>query len=382
MFKHSYHDIDKYFIMRYVNMQFINSYKKNMVESAQEYFIGMNTGHGFIGLYNELINENTLKRLYIIKGAAGTGKSHLMKVVAEECESSGATVCRYYCSSDPSSLDCIIINNAVAILDGTSPHSLDMYYPGAVSEIIDITKFWDSDKLVLKRDEIVEYSSKKKESFWTAYNLLHNAELMQLERYDAVKGTINKEKASKCIKRLVKGLGRASGNEHETETTAMVRSIGMKGTVMLDSLEKNATTIVSVTDLYGSAYVFMKMLYEYVIDMKYDIVCSYDPIAPSLLCDIYISSSNVLITVEDSNEADRKINMKRFVDLEKLSEIRGYLRLSAKCSKAVITEAASMLSRAGDAHFNLERIYSSAMDFESLTDYTKILMKKIKKFIH
>ena len=70
----------------------------------------------------------------------GTGKSTLLKKIAKEfCEIDD--VCIYYCSSDPNSLDAVILKKAkVIIVDGTAPHTFDPVYPG-VSQIIRITSY-------------------------------------------------------------------------------------------------------------------------------------------------------------------------------------------------------------------------------------------------
>ena len=65
-------------------MNFTNDFSLIKTVKSKEYFVGMNTGHGFVGKYGEIANEKELNRLYIIKGAAGTGKSTLMRSCAEE----------------------------------------------------------------------------------------------------------------------------------------------------------------------------------------------------------------------------------------------------------------------------------------------------------
>lgn len=55
----------------------------------------------------------------------------------------GESVEYYYCSSDTSSLDGIVLKHSgTAILDGTSPHTTDPAYPGAVEEIINMGDFF------------------------------------------------------------------------------------------------------------------------------------------------------------------------------------------------------------------------------------------------
>ena len=84
------------------------------------YFLGANTPAGFVSKFDGFYDCLDGWRVFILKGGPGTGKSTLMKKVAEavDCE------CEYiYCSSDPRSLDAVIFNDLkTAIADGTAPH--------------------------------------------------------------------------------------------------------------------------------------------------------------------------------------------------------------------------------------------------------------------
>lgn len=85
-----------------------------------KFFLGANTSRGFCSFFDELqCNDNW--QTYILKGGPGTGKSSGLKRIAKEV---GTAETEYiYCSSDPKSLDAVILHNKeVSIADGTSPH--------------------------------------------------------------------------------------------------------------------------------------------------------------------------------------------------------------------------------------------------------------------
>ena len=90
-------------------MNFAYCYKTEQIKSVDVRFIGVNTSDGFRWCLNGIPDEGDLKRAYIIKGAAGTGKSTLMKNVAEHFENAGTQIVRFLCSSDPDSLDAVLI---------------------------------------------------------------------------------------------------------------------------------------------------------------------------------------------------------------------------------------------------------------------------------
>ncbi|MFZ5354266.1 MAG: ATPase [Bacillota bacterium] len=92
---------------------------------AKLVFPGGNTSKGFYSFYDHIIPIDA-KRIFVIKGGPGVGKSSLMKAVAEEFLAQGYDVEKHYCSSDNNSLDGLVIPKAnIALIDGTAPQRVD-----------------------------------------------------------------------------------------------------------------------------------------------------------------------------------------------------------------------------------------------------------------
>ncbi|MCI9626077.1 MAG: ATPase [Clostridia bacterium] len=90
----------------------------------REYFLGGNTAKGFFSYYDYLIRQEDAATIYCIKGGPGTGKSSLMKSIAAEAQKRGLDTDLIHCSSDPDSLDGLIIPKLkTAFVDGTSPQA-------------------------------------------------------------------------------------------------------------------------------------------------------------------------------------------------------------------------------------------------------------------
>ena len=116
--------------------------------NSTSFFLGANTPDGFYSLFNELYNPHDNWNMYIIKGGPGTGKSSIMKKITETAEKQNYNTERIYCSSDPFSIDAIIIPELkTAIADGTSPHVINPVFPGVCEHIIDLGQYWNKDKL-------------------------------------------------------------------------------------------------------------------------------------------------------------------------------------------------------------------------------------------
>ena len=134
----------------------------------KSYFAAANGFSGFRSYFNEIFNTKNYTRVFIIKGGPGTGKSTLMKRLINDFRKSATEIHAIYCSSDPSSLDGVVLEFGkirLAFLDGTAPHATDTVYPGAVDELVNLGEFWNEEKLISARSEIIEISEAKKNHY-------------------------------------------------------------------------------------------------------------------------------------------------------------------------------------------------------------------------
>lgn len=86
-------------------------------------FPGGNTAVGFFSYYDYILPQEDAERIFVIKGGPGVGKSTFMKKAGRVFVKKGYDVEYMHCSSDPESLDGIVIPDLkAAMLDGTAPH--------------------------------------------------------------------------------------------------------------------------------------------------------------------------------------------------------------------------------------------------------------------
>ena len=104
------------------------------------YFLGANSRRGFFSLYDQFPPEGSF--LHVIKGGPGTGKSTLLKAIADRAEARGLEVHRVLCSGDPDSLDGVAIPTlALAWVDGTAPHITEPGLFGVTGDYWNLTRF-------------------------------------------------------------------------------------------------------------------------------------------------------------------------------------------------------------------------------------------------
>jgi hypothetical protein len=132
------------------------------------FFACGNTAKGFYNFFTTNIQQ--LKKLFILKGGPGTGKSTLMKKLGKDLEEIGYNVEYIHCCSDPDSLDGILVPKLdVGIVDGTSPHIIEPTAPGAIEEYVNLGIAWDTDKLAAHTKEILHIQNNIRQCYEKAY---------------------------------------------------------------------------------------------------------------------------------------------------------------------------------------------------------------------
>lgn len=93
------------------------------MDAKATFFLGANAPTGFYSLYDQMLDPHKARRIFLLKGGAGCGKSSLMKRAAAALEDVGEPVEYIRCSGDPDSLDAVIFPNlGAAVVDATAPH--------------------------------------------------------------------------------------------------------------------------------------------------------------------------------------------------------------------------------------------------------------------
>ncbi len=152
----------------------------------ERYFLGNNTAYGFVGYY-----EDELKRkdkVILLKGGPGTGKSSILKKLANEARARGFDYELWYCSGDPASLDGIYVKQLnAAVVDATAPHASGADLPMMKDFLFDLASSLSVEKLSARKEEIQRLFAAKKQHFVRAYERLRTAKchmdnMLELER--------------------------------------------------------------------------------------------------------------------------------------------------------------------------------------------------------
>ncbi len=346
-------------------------------------FLGANTPQGFVSFFDEMYNPYKDSRMFIIKGGPGTGKSTLMKKLYELCKEKDIDTERIYCSSDPDSLDGIIINSLnLAVADGTSPHVIEPKFPGASENIINTGDFWDKATLYEKRHEIRSLSLEN--------SLFHR----RSARYLAAAGNINDENIRICsnyidIEKIRSFAFRFCKREMPNKKAGAVgkrykrfiSAISPKGKIFSDStITSLCTRVIGIEDEFSNAScILCNMIGDTAIKNGYDCIFCHCPLKPHGECEhIIIPEIGLcLITIKKAHNTnilcDRIIHASRFIRSE-ISNHLSILKFNRKLTSSLVDEAITHLKEAKLTHDKLEKIYVDAMNFQKLSEYVDALI--------
>lgn len=118
------------------------------------FYLGASTPKGFVSHYESLFRE--VRHLTIIKGGPGCGKSTFMRKIGAAAQAHGQDVSYILCSSDPDSLDGVILPQlSAAYVDGTAPHVLEPKLCGGSMNYLNFGAFYDSAAMQPNEAEIL-----------------------------------------------------------------------------------------------------------------------------------------------------------------------------------------------------------------------------------
>lgn len=349
---------------------------------TENYFLGSFSPDGFKGNFLETICKKDYKTV-ILKGGAGTGKSTLMKRIAAHFEE-GFGVEKYYCSSDPDSLDAVVVKELKRIIvDGTAPHVFDPIYPGVRQEILNLGEFWDEKKLAPCADEIIRITGEHKKLMERTKRYVQAISSVYADTYTLADDALLRDKLEGFTERLIKKVAPKKNGftgKIEFKSLSALTPLGYKTqTETLDGYEiylirdsffaGSDRLLRELADAFSSrgkdvsvslCNIFGTPVYEHLLvpEMKLGFVTA-DPLT------------------EINLDGVKPVNMLRFYDKKAVSQRKHRLRLNQKACDDLVSEAAKTMKAALATHDRLEKYYISAMDF---TEVRKLVKKLADEF--
>lgn len=363
-----------------------------------DFFMGANSPDGFYSFYEELRIPRIYVRSYLIKGGAGTGKSGLMKKIAERFAACDELIEEIHCSSDPSSLDGVILHTArCSIVDATSPHVIEPSYPGSYETVINLCDYFDEDELEPRLLKTVELQKKNNDCHQKCRNLIRCAAILLQDNAYLVEEQTDFEKINRtaekiCAVEFSDKRTASAKNEAPTEQPRIKKRLLSAVTnqgihIYENTVRQLCDRVIAVRDDYGvAAGAFMQIVLQNVQKRGYSAFCCYCPLSPANKIEHILLPDLGLAFITESPfhpmktvKPDKTLHFTRFTDMEKLKPHKHFLRFNKRAADELLDCSICVLKEAKQIHDELEAQYTPAMDFSAVNKKTAQILKKIEE---
>lgn len=341
-----------------------------------EFFLGANTPLGFFSIFDNIRPTQEDWFCHILKGGPGTGKSTLMKKVAEnqpDCE-----IIR--CSSDPKSLDAVILKKSkTCIVDGTAPHVIDPVYPGISDEIINLGEYWNKKQLKKSKKEILKFCQENSRFHKTSRRYLAAFGIAFESTSRIIEENTDYKKLNSFCEKFSKKILKETSKSSGSEKTRFITSITPDGYIFLQkSISALCEKLIVIDDNFSvlGSYI-LKYLRKLALEKKLNLISCPCPFSPKEHLEaVFITDLKIGIIVKNQNTPPNflneitlkpeKIYTKKFLNKEKISKSKNILAFNGKICKEFLKESVSNLSNARKIHDKIEAVYSKAMNYEKV----------------
>lgn len=349
-------------------------------------FPGGNTSKGFFSFFDYILDQDRAARIYIFKGGPGTGKSTLMKKISQAVTGRGHDVEHMHCSSDPESLDALVIPAAgVALLDGTAPHITDPKTPGAVEEIINLGEYWNEKGISANKRKIIEVRNEISNCFVRAYRYL-GAALKIYEDTEAIYAAAMNNADLNSISWEFSGIlfdlmppADAPGRERRLFASAITP----------DGLVNFLDDLMTLDNIYvyegfpgtGTERV-LERIKSGALERGFDAEAYYCAFRPDKLEHLILPGLNAAFATVNSYHvtdacAVRKVDFRQMLSSGMLAVHQSELEYNRIEFDRLLDKALDLLHREKQLHDELESYYIPHMDFEAISKKQQEIINRI-----
>ena len=354
-----------------------------------DFFLGANSEHGFVSHFDQLQDPWGGMTTYLIKGGPGTGKSTVMKGLAARFADGEERVERIHCSSDPDSLDGVILHGRRAqVVDATPPHALEPKLPGAGEWIVSLYGAFDREALARDRLEMAQVSAVAAGFHRRFCELLRCANLLLDGNAALLRRGVEEEKLERTARSLIRReLGRGGAQPGGGKLHCrMLSAFTPQGLVTYEDTVNTLCKKVYMIDdeYYVCCDALLRRIGEAAAAQGYDGYLCYSPFHPDSRVEHLLIPALSLGFVTRSRWAPlagvrpvRVIHAARFYGRDLWREHRQRLNFCRRTAGLILAEGGEALRRAKETHDLLEGFYRERVDFAAVERAARELAARI-----
>ena len=357
-----------------------------MQGSIKRVFPGGNTSEGFFSYYQYLLEKGT-KRIFVIKGGPGVGKSTLMKKVGKKMLELGYDVEFHHCSSDNHSLDGIaVIPAGIVMVDGTAPHIIDPKYPGGLDEIINMGEYWNVEAMELNKTKIVATTNDVSRLFARAYRFLAAARSIAEDIMAIHKQCMDFAGANRILALFERILAERTYSSEPVSTSGHERhlfSCAYTPDGFIDFTDTILQNIGQIYYLHGpmgtGKTTLLRKIADRAVEKGLDVEIYHTPLIPTKIGTVVIPGLNLAITTSEKFKSAHyeTLDLSKYLNGSKLAAFQADLAGDNKLLQELIDLGMENIRRAKEEHDVLEQYYVPNMNFSAAEDKYEEIMDRI-----
>ncbi len=346
-----------------------------------DYFLGASYSGGFFSLFEKAYDPYDGWTVCLIKGGPGTGKSSLMKKIAGKAAERGEKCERAFCSSDPESLDAVILpDRKFIIMDATAPHVVNARYPGVCEYLFDMGECWDEDKLKKNKKRILELTDACGVCHKQAQRCLSAAEVFRSANLSATDAFIDTGKINRTAERMRENFPKkGSGGGISHRLLSAVTKDGVK--VFENTIHNQCSVCVPIDDRWTRcSSLLLERLKNLLQKDGFAMTVCHCSQAPTAIEHIIVPEAQIAYSSANRVhcvDAGRTVHTSRFMKRALSSDERKALIENEKNERNMLDHASQHMKNAKTLHDELEKYYIEAMNFDKAEGKGDDLLKKI-----
>lgn len=353
---------------------------------VRKMFPGGNTSKGFKSFFDYTIPKD-VNRIFCMKGGPGVGKSSLMKKVAQDMISKGYDVDLYPCSSDPDSLDVIVIKKlGVVMLDATAPHIVDPKNPGAIDEILDLGRYWDRKAIELNKKDSIECNKEVSRFFQVGFKYFEAAAPIAYEIQSKNVDCMDFGKVNLLTANLLQSIFEnvIPNGEYKEQIHLFGSALSPLGHVeYTDTILKDVNKIYYLEgDLGTGKSTLLNKVANKATENGLEVEIFHAPLLPEKIETILIKDLDLAITTsklfKDKNLETFDLNS--YMDTKKHDKYEDELSYSNKVLNDLVEYGLLNIKRAKQQHDLLEEYYVPNMNFSEVNKLKDIIIDRILEY--